>query len=317
MQKRLRIFLKVATTALLLCWILFNVDLGKLGAIFANIQPLFLVIVCLLYPAAVLICAIKLKWILDGYGVPVSLTRSIDLNWIAAFFNNFLPGTLGADIYRVIDLNRVRTGKRAQVLSTVILDRGLGMLAMLIVAAATSPFFLTLTVGTTWIMVSMYCLTSLILLLVFGILFWRHNIQIRRQPKHEAIRTLIHGINVLINYPDPLRLLQALICSISFVFLTVGSYYLLFLAFRSDVSLLLLCFAIPTVSLAGAIPLSINGLGIAEAVGIMLFSRFGFEPEIVLSIFLCARGLLILCSATGGIRYLFKPHAGGAVRSTS
>jgi uncharacterized membrane protein YbhN (UPF0104 family) len=67
-----------------------------------------------------------------------------------------------------------------------------------------------------------------------------------------------------------------------------------------------LLFVIPVVNLAWLIPVSINGLGITEGVGILLFSHFGFAPELVLSILIAGRALLVLCSATGGVPFLLN-----------
>jgi uncharacterized protein (TIRG00374 family) len=105
-------------------------------------------------------------------------------------------------------------------------------------------------------------------------------------------------------YPEKKALASSLCSSFVSVAIMVLAYYVLFLAFYSDISLLILLFVIPVVNLAGLIPFSINALGITEGVGILLFSSFGYEPELVLSILLAGRMLTILCSATGGLPFL-------------
>lgn len=298
--------LKIAVTVFLCYLILRSVDLTKVVETISQINPIFLVLTCLLYPVGLAIAAIKLKWLLRGYELGITARAAFDVSWISGFFNNFLPSSIGGDVYRLIYLNRAYPDKPAQVVSVIILDRGLGLLAMLVLAGLASTFFLGVFIQSTWVVVALYSVAGLVPLLGFFVLFVRHDLRISHLTKSVMFNKLINGVNVLVGYPDKAALTRSLLISFLFLVLVVLSNYFLFLAFDSHVDFLVLLFVIPVVNLAGMIPISINALGVTEGVGIVLFGHFGFEPELILSILLTARILLVLCSATGGIPFLFR-----------
>jgi uncharacterized protein (TIRG00374 family) len=305
-SKRGMVFLKITVTIVLCYLILRSVDLTKFVETISRVKPVFLVLCCLLYPVSLAFAAIKLKWLLRGYQMPITARAAFDVNWIAGFFNNFLPSSIGGDVYRLIYLNRSFPDKPAQVVSAIILDRGLGLLAMLLLAGVTSTFFLGTFVQSNQTIAALYSGAVLIALVSFFVLFAPHNLRILHDTRWVIVNKIINGVNILISYPDKTALVRSLIISVLFLILAVISNWFLFLAFDRHVDIPILLFVIPLVSLAGMIPISINSLGVTEGAGIVLFRHFGYEPELILSIFLTARILLILCSATGGIRFLFR-----------
>jgi uncharacterized protein (TIRG00374 family) len=295
-----------AVAGVLFFVILQHVDLGKILEITAKAKILYLALPCAFYPLNLLIGSMKLKWLLQGYRMPMKLGTAFFLNWTAGFFNNFLPSSVGGDFYRILCMNRTYPGRPAQVVSAVILDRGLGLLAMVILAGLTGVFFVDALISTTWTIVLIYVAAVVVTLGGLFVLFFGHNFRLSHTGKHAIINKIINGLNVLVSYPDKKALALSLLVSFLFLATTVGSNYFLFLAFNTDISLLVLLFVIPVVNLAWLIPISINGLGITEGIGIVLFSHFGFEPELVLSIMIAGRALLMLCSATGGIPFLLN-----------
>ena len=106
--------------------ILRGLDWKKFVDNLTNVQLPFCLLVCLMYPVGLIVSSIKLKWLLEGYRLPISFKKAFDLNWIAGFFNNFLPTSIGGDIYRVLSFNHQYPGKPAQVMSSIVLDRGVG-----------------------------------------------------------------------------------------------------------------------------------------------------------------------------------------------
>ena len=294
--------------AVLFYIILLHVDLGKVVATVAEARIAPLVLVCAFYPLNLLISSIKLKWILQGYQMPMKVGTAFFMNWTAGFFNNFLPSSVGGDLYRILYMNRAYPGRPAQVMSAVLLDRGLGLLTMLMLAGLTSVFFVGALISTAWIIALVYAVAIVVTASALFLLFFGHNFQLVHTSRYVAINKAVNGLNVLLSYPDKKALALSLLISLLFLFIVVAANYLLFLAFNSDISILVLLFVVPVVNLAGLIPISINALGITEGVGIVLFSHFGFAPELVLSILIAGRALLVLCSSTGGLPFLFDRY---------
>jgi len=305
-KKILITFAKTCVALFLFYLILRGLDIKKFVGNLRNVELSFCLLVCLLYPINLMVSSGRLKYLLHGYHLTIRVKKAFDLNWIAGFFNNFLPTSIGGDIYRVLYLNRQYPGQPAQVVSSIMLDRGLGLLAMLILACLTSPVFIGTLMRDTWLTAVLYSGALLVTAVTLFVLFSNHNFRLPRRSRVDLINRLTNGFNILINYPDKKSLTNALLTSFLYTIVMVLSYYLLFRAFHNDISFLTLLFVIPIVSLAGLVPISVNALGITEGVGIILFSQLGFEPELILSILLTGRVLLTLCSATGGTLLLFR-----------
>jgi glycosyltransferase 2 family protein len=296
--------IKALVTLALFYLIFRNVDFDEVIDTVREARWPLLVLQCVFYPLGLFIVSLRLKYILAGYNIAVKLRVAFDLNWIGGFFNNFLPTSVGGDLYRIVFLNRLYPQQPAQVVAAVVLDRGLALLAMLLIAGLSSLLFVGEVIPSTWSVVAIYSMGIVLLVVSFFVLFADHQLRLGYTSKYTAANRIINGVNVLLSYPRKKALLMSLVTSLLFVGWNILAYYFLFLAFNSHVSFLVLVFVIPLVSLAGLIPISINAIGVTEGAAILLFGQFGFAPELILSTFLAARVLLLLCSATGGIAFL-------------
>lgn len=80
------------------------------------------------------------KWnlLLRRCGVSIPTPRIVAIYFVSNFLGAFTPGNLGGDAYRVVALGPA--GKNAEVLSTVVLERFMGLLALLCFVIAALPF---------------------------------------------------------------------------------------------------------------------------------------------------------------------------------
>ena len=307
---------KVSVAAALVYAILHSINLEAFVSTLFTVRPLFCVIVCLLYPIGLFLSAVKLKWLLQGYRLPLGLRDSFDLNWMAGFLNNFLPSSIGGDAYRIIYMNRRYPESLAQVVSAVLLDRGLGLLTMLVFATCASVFFAGAVLKDVRLLGTLYLLAALAILIALFVLFRGIRYRPPQQSKRGWANKLHTGLSVLLYYPDKKLMASSLIVSFIFTGLVVLSNYCLFLAFDPRVPLALLFFVVPIINLSGMIPISINALGVTEGVGLFLLSLFGYQPEIVLSVLLLGRVLLVLSSATGGVPFVLRRDSMIVTRAT-
>ena len=62
--------------------------------------------------------------------------RRLNASWLVAlFFNNFLPSNIGGDVIRIADSVSI-THSRTVAAAVVLVDRAIGLAALLVVAAA-------------------------------------------------------------------------------------------------------------------------------------------------------------------------------------
>jgi uncharacterized membrane protein YbhN (UPF0104 family) len=305
-RRLILLLLRLAITAALIVAIARLVDVPRLFDTLKQVQLTICLAVCLLYPIGLLFSAWKLKWILEGYGMALGLGRSLDLNWTAGFVSNVLPTNIGGDVYRAVCLNRLFRDHSAKVLSSIVLDRGLGLLAMLVLVSVAGPLYVQSVLDSRPLAVGAPALCGVLAASAMWILFSRRSNAFWSRPKNRAGSWLFDRITLLLAFPDKRRIAYSLAASFGFTLLAILANYLLFLAFGAHISFGILLFVIPVVNLVGLVPISINGLGVTEGLGMYLFARLGIEPELALSVLLLARVLQFLCSSTGGVRLLLS-----------
>ncbi|RIK42636.1 MAG: hypothetical protein DCC55_08270 [Chloroflexi bacterium] len=86
------------------------------------------------YASAVALSGLKWGMLLDAVGLPVRLPRLLSYQWVAEFFNNFLPAQVGGDVMRGYAL-AVDTRRRADAAASILIDRFLGLLVFMASAA--------------------------------------------------------------------------------------------------------------------------------------------------------------------------------------
>ena len=69
---------------------------------------------------------------------------------------------------------------------------------------------------------------------------------------------------------------------------------------------------VPLISLSGMIPVSINGLGVRDALYLLFFGRIGLTADVAVSLAFLYVAVTLVASLPGGVLYavLKKPPAG-------
>jgi uncharacterized protein (TIRG00374 family) len=147
----------------------------------ANPWLLFLGAVC--YATAVALSGVKWGVLLRAIGLVVPLHRLLAYQWLAEFFNNFLPAQVGGDVMRGFAL-AADTRRRADAAASILIDRFIGLLIFMLSAAVASLALLLLRrpsasdlTGETQISIGLVALGStgfsFLLLLILGALLSR------------------------------------------------------------------------------------------------------------------------------------------------
>jgi len=97
----------------------------------------------LCYASAVAISGVKWGILLRAAGVQVTLPRLLQYQWIAEFFNNFLPAQVGGDVIRGYALAN-DTRRAADAAASVLIDRFTGLMVFMFAAAVAAVSMLVL-----------------------------------------------------------------------------------------------------------------------------------------------------------------------------
>jgi uncharacterized protein (TIRG00374 family) len=305
---------KVAVTLLLvvlLCWTIdWRDSFARLGAVSWpwTAAALLLVFAC------IAISAWKWQLLLRAQGIRVGLPRLLRLYWVGIFFNNVMPSTIGGDVARLA-LARHIAGL-GPVAASMLVERVSGLLVLVALAFAT----LTAQPGLAearGVAVPVAVPVAVALLMggtMLAFLLWRHRAVAIASTQHEfwrrpatarVLRRLRPLLDALQRYSGDHRALLVT-CAVSVLFnaILILSHYTVICAVQGQLPLAQVALAAPLVIFAAALPVSINGIGIAEAAFVLLYGQFGLAPEVALAAALLRRIVIFAGSLIGAACWL-------------
>lgn len=129
--------LRSAVSALAVAAALYVIDLGRAAEVIGRADPGLAAALVPLLLGALVLMACRWSLLLRANGFALSLRRAFLLTYIGAFFNQFLPGSVGGDLVRMA-LAGEGERRRVAAASTVVLDRVVGMTSTVIIACLSS-----------------------------------------------------------------------------------------------------------------------------------------------------------------------------------
>lgn len=238
----------------------------------------------MVFNASKALSAIRLKRIVDQLELKLDLREHLRLCYVGMLYSNLLPGNIGGDGYKGFTLKRSSHLSTHQVIASLALDRGSGLLALILLAAA---FFLLSPI-------SLFLHQELWLILGILVIIVAYDLAIRKifptvsMSRYQALRDSI-GVQGL----------QAI------------SAYFALLSFPNsqDVTSYITLFLISSV--AATLPLTIGGIGIRELVSGSLAAYLGINVQtavlMAFALFVIA-GLSSLLGLFGAAEYRIGPQ---------
>ena len=144
MRNRITTFLKLALSLALLYYLFVKLDDPATSwrrIVEADKRLLFFGLLC--YASAVALSGLKWGILLRAAGLPVATPRLLQYQWIAEFFNNFLPAQVGGDVMRGYALAS-DTRRAADAAASVLMDRFIGLMVFMAAAAVAAVSMLLL-----------------------------------------------------------------------------------------------------------------------------------------------------------------------------
>ena len=243
-----------------------------------------------------------LVWALD---VHVSWWRLVALYFVGAFFSLFLPTGVGGDAVKMFELSR-DDGKSAAAISSVLVDRFLGLFVLFALALLALIGGYNLVIKEVRILIALVFLGSLI---VVGLIFqrtwieaWGHRLGIDRLfARFKILRELYQSIHLY----GPAALLRGIAASVVWNLILIFGYFLLGLAVGIDLSLWYYFLFVPIISAALLVP-SVGGLGIREWATVLLFVQVGVSEPHALALALAYDVTLLINGLTGATIYVVQ-----------
>jgi uncharacterized membrane protein YbhN (UPF0104 family) len=275
LRERLLLIVKIILSLFAIIYVLRRVSIGDITDLLDTANYLYLAFALLLFVGSKLISAIRALLILNQYSVPLSGWENLKLYWTGMFFNLFLPGGIGGDIYKTVVINKIHNNGLKLSAGVVLMDRIAGVAALTVLAL----IFIPLTniyhhVG--WICligisVTVFGFTSLVLIFL---------------PRLKEIV----GIVLLWSFVVQILQLLSVICIMKAI------------AIQADYLEYLLIFLISSV--AAMLPVSVGGVGIRELVFFSISDYLFLDQKVAVTISFTFYLITVLASSLGIITAL-------------
>jgi uncharacterized protein (TIRG00374 family) len=219
--------------------------------------------------------------LLGASGIELSFRQTFRFYFVGLFFNNFLPANIGGDAVKIYDVTRVGSSAY-QVIAVTLLDRLLGIFSLCLLAVA-ATVYLARADGAgpygVYLIIFAACMTPALGFYFFkplGKLLRRLVMLIRPLSLDTRISSIL---DYLSEFKGRKPLVARLVClSLVIQTLRVTTHVLIGLSLGITLDFTVLCqffVFVPLLSLAMIPPITINGLGIREGLGILLFANAG------------------------------------------
>jgi hypothetical protein len=310
MRRPLLLLLKAAVSILLLYLSLRSVNLTVLGERLSRIEAGWIAAALILLAAQVVLMAVRWRTIAVQCGTDLTLPAALRISFIASFFNQVLPSTVGGDTARVWMLAR-RGGGWAKATYSVLIDRIAGVFVLALLVIGSLPWTLTLVrdpiARTFLLLIGSGAIAGAIVFMAIGVL------RSRRLNRWMVTRHLVEISRAAWRVCRSGQALAAVtVASFAIHLLTISTAWCLVQSIDATASFAYLLFLIPPVLLITTIPVSIAGWGLREGSMIVAFGYAGLAASDGLIVSVLIGLAMFAIGAVGGIVWI----VGGLIGNT-
>ncbi|HJR60986.1 MAG TPA: lysylphosphatidylglycerol synthase transmembrane domain-containing protein [Vicinamibacterales bacterium] len=303
---------KLLFSAALIALLFSRIDAAKLWAMARTASPAWLLTAMVIYLVMILASAWRWGLLLKAQGIAHEF-RTLTASFLAAtFFNNFLPSNIGGDVIRVTD-TAVAAGSKTLAATVVLIDRGIGLLGLVLVAAIGATAGPRLVnagpgVGAPMLWAAFGAATLFAALAVFMPRALPRLLRPLRLVHPEWVDerlARLHG--ALHRFSKAPAALAGCFGGAIFVQATLVAFYLAIArSMQIPVGFAELAFIVPISFVIQMVPVSVNGFGVREATFGFYFVRLGLPLESGLLVSFVGAGVMMLFSVSGGVVYLVR-----------
>lgn len=139
-KERLILVLKVVLSLTAIIYVFKKISLADITDVIKSARILFLGLAFLLFIISKVMAAFRTLLILNRYGIPISRWDNLKLYWTGMFYNLFLPGGIGGDVYKTVVINKMHSNGIKISAGSVLMDRIGGVTALAVLALLFIPF---------------------------------------------------------------------------------------------------------------------------------------------------------------------------------
>ncbi|UCC12499.1 MAG: flippase-like domain-containing protein [candidate division WOR-3 bacterium] len=291
----------------LIVFLLWRLDLQKILAAMGGMKLHFLVYGTIAYLFFIIVSAWRWQVLLDYKKFDIRFPRTVVIYFIATFFNNLLPTTIGGDVMRVY----YSMGKRrADAFATVLVDRILGFVGLFIFALGAVLYLMIRQRQTEFLLFTVIGLAAIIFITY---LFFS-------QRAYDLLSVYVKKVTVFRLGERLNRIHEAtidfggawwtiIVCLIQSIliqgFLALAPYIVMKGMGIGNIGIVPFLVYVPIINVVSMIPISFNALGVREYFYILLLGRVNVSAEAAVAISLVSFFLYFVLSLTGFLCFIF------------
>ena len=310
MKKKILTALKLSISLGIIAYIFkYKVNFSEFWGVVKDAQMTLIAIATVIFVSTTVMNMVRWNLILKAHKMDLGFLKVVRLFCIGMFFNTFMLGMNGGDFIKLFYLSRW-TGQPVASGTSILLDRVAGLIGI------TTMVFLALIFNINDPKFS-HLVGPVALFVTIGVLGVVFSIWARKHPTFlTKMRTLMNKIkleklfdqlgNAIKDYlRHPKMCIQVILISLLIHFSIIVTNYLVGSALGiTTMNLGQYCVIIPIIIFISAMPVSISGWGVGEALYISMFGMFGVPAVQAISISLLLRFLYILIGLVSSVAYI-------------
>jgi uncharacterized protein (TIRG00374 family) len=261
-----------------------------------------------LLAASHMVVALIWRHLLGAAGVELSVERTVSLYYAGLFLNNFFFGSVGGDSYRVFAAWKGTGGSGRPVLAATLLERLIGVAALLLLGTvAVVVKFSVLPAGFRWLLLTLSCggtVAAFSVILVPAPL-GRVALRLARNRSPKTRERIAGTVTAMQQAGRPSAVFTMLLIALAAQGVRIWTHWWCARALGIEVPAADLFLVIPIIAVVSGLPISIGGLGVREAAGVLLLAPLGVAESSAFAMELLAWLVGVVTSLAGGLIFLF------------
>jgi glycosyltransferase 2 family protein len=299
----LKALLRTAVGVALIVFLAWRSDVQSIFRALGAADRLLILIANALMLLLIVVSAFRWGIFLKRLNVPLPAGTTLRLTFVGSFFNSFLPTGIGGDAYKAIKVKDAPTSM-ATSFASVVLDRFSGIFALATIGVVVTMFQLLdgdqspLVVAALAVAAAILVGTTMLILFGDRLLGRGSASWFGARPR---LRRMFAAISVVATDRRSvgLGLMFAGVAQI----LGIGAHLALARSVGIDVPVTVLTAALLVATIAATLPVTINGLGVREAVWVWSLGLYEVQETEAFAYALLVLVMSLTSSAVGGIVY--------------
>ncbi|HEY7730176.1 MAG TPA: lysylphosphatidylglycerol synthase transmembrane domain-containing protein [Gaiellaceae bacterium] len=316
MSRRVRVALTLLLTGLAVAYLVWKVDLAGTIDVLADADPWWFLLAVAIMVCTVPPMALRWRWLLAAQGIPERLAWLVRSYFVAYTAGQVLPTSIGGDAVRVYETARRHPGRTGDVTAIVLLERGLGGAATVLLGAV--GFLLAVgryDVGAYLWLEGVFVFGTIVLGVVFFArsarpLLARSRGPLRRLRLERPLRSFYEGVHHYRGHPR--LLLGAFAFTTALQAVRILAIWAVARAVGIELGPRIYYVMGPLFFLVLLVPFTLNGLAVREAFFVSFLGSVGIGADQAFAAGFLFFVVTLLLAVPGGAILLWEGLRGGA-----